>query len=133
MGKTSLTAVRGRWSALERRREQNDDTAISIIDLACACLITIDLYGVCEETDKRPLTVGKASVAVVGHGAWTPDRRANPHARRGVTALRFKCTICHFEAGSVLTVPPTKKKDGTLQGEPPSSEAGQQAPPPARC
>lgn len=31
--------------------EPNDDT-ISIIALACACVISIDLYGVCEETDK---------------------------------------------------------------------------------
>lgn len=31
--------------------EQNDGT-ISIIALACACVISIDLYGVCEETDK---------------------------------------------------------------------------------
>lgn len=52
MGKMSFTVVRGRWSALERGREQNDDTAISIIDLACACVISIDLYGVCEEMDK---------------------------------------------------------------------------------
>lgn len=52
MGKISLTVVRGRWSVLEHQREQNDDTAISIIALACACVISIDLYGVCEETDK---------------------------------------------------------------------------------
>lgn len=32
--------------------EQNDDTGISIIALACACVISIDLYGVYEETDK---------------------------------------------------------------------------------
>lgn len=32
--------------------EQNDDTAISIIALACARVIIIDFYGVCEETDK---------------------------------------------------------------------------------
>lgn len=32
--------------------EQNDDTTISIIALACACVISIGLYGVCEETDK---------------------------------------------------------------------------------
>lgn len=32
--------------------EQNDDTTISIIALACARVIIIDFYGVCGETDK---------------------------------------------------------------------------------
>lgn len=68
MGKISFPVARGRWSALEQGREQNDDGAISIIDLARACVISIDLYGVCEETDKR-LAACKVSVAALGHGA----------------------------------------------------------------
>lgn len=30
--------------------EQNDDTTISIIALACAYVVIMDFYGVCEET-----------------------------------------------------------------------------------
>lgn len=32
--------------------EQNDDTTISIIALACAYVISIDFNGLCEEVDK---------------------------------------------------------------------------------
>lgn len=32
--------------------EQNDDTTISIIALACACVISIDFNGLCEQEDK---------------------------------------------------------------------------------
>lgn len=32
--------------------EQNDDTTISIIALACAYVISIDFNGLCEEEDK---------------------------------------------------------------------------------
>lgn len=36
----------------ERWCEQNDDTTISIIALACAYVISIDFNGLCEEKDK---------------------------------------------------------------------------------
>lgn len=32
--------------------EQNDDTTISIIAPTPACVVIMDFYGVCEETDK---------------------------------------------------------------------------------
>lgn len=56
MGKIPFTAfarllVR-QMECSEHWCEQNDDTTISIIALACACVISIDFNGLCEEEDK---------------------------------------------------------------------------------
>lgn len=55
MGRISHSVVRllvKQMECSEHWCEQNDDTTISIIALACACVITIDFNGLCEEEDK---------------------------------------------------------------------------------
>lgn len=52
MGKISFPAFARQMECWEHWCEQNDDATISITALACACVISIDFNGLCDEEDK---------------------------------------------------------------------------------